>query len=90
MSLVAGIPACTAELRGHIGHAGPSRCRAMPVLLPPDGTIEAVRVATAPGWAFGVQWHPEWHYAGNADSMAIFRAFGAACRAYATGRRKAA
>ena len=29
----------------------------------PDGTIEAVRVAGAPGWAFGVQWHPEWHYA---------------------------
>ncbi len=56
----------------------------------PDGTIEAVRVVTAPGWAIGVQWHPEWHYAGNADSMAIFRAFGEACRAYAAGRRKAA
>lgn len=56
----------------------------------PDGTIEAVRVATAPGWAYGVQWHPEWHYAGNPDSMAIFRAFGEACRAYATGRRRAA
>ena len=47
----------------------------------PDGTIEAVRVATAPGWAFGVQWHPEWRFAENADSMALFHAFGAACRA---------
>ena len=47
-------------------------------------------MAGAPGWAFGVQWHPEWHYAENADSMAIFRAFGEACRAYASGRRKAA
>ena len=25
----------------------------------PDGTIEAVRVVSAPGFAFGVQWHPE-------------------------------
>ncbi len=58
--------------------------------LAPDGTIEAVRVVNTPGWAIGVQWHPEWHYAGNVDSMAIFRAFGEACRAYATGRRKAA
>ncbi len=56
----------------------------------PDGTIEGVRVLGTPGWAFGVQWHPEWHYAENEDSMAIFRAFGEACRAYASGRRKAA
>ena len=46
----------------------------------PDGTIEAVRVASAPGWAFGVQWHPEWRFAENADSMALFAAFGEACR----------
>jgi len=50
-----------------------------------DGTIEAVRVATASGFACGVQWHPEWGYASNAASLAIFRAFGAACRAYRTG-----
>ena len=54
-----------------------------------DGTIEAVRVASAPGWAFGVQWHPEWRYAENPDSVAIFRAFGDACRAYAGLRRAA-
>jgi putative glutamine amidotransferase len=54
-----------------------------------DGTIEAVRVASAPGWAFGVQWHPEWRYAQNPDSVAIFRAFGDACRAYAGLRRAA-
>lgn len=56
----------------------------------PDGMIEGVRVASASGWAFGVQWHPEWAYAENADSMALFRAFGDACRAYAVGERKAA
>jgi putative glutamine amidotransferase len=56
----------------------------------PDGTIEAVRVVTAPGWAQGVQWHPEWNYADNEDSLALFRAFGDACRAYAAGLRRAA
>ncbi len=58
--------------------------------LAEDGTIEAVRVATAAGWAFGVQWHPEWAYAQNADSLSLFRAFGEACRSYAAGRRRAA
>jgi putative glutamine amidotransferase len=56
----------------------------------PDGTIEAVRVASAPGWAFGVQFHPEWHWATDAPSRAIFAAFGAACRAYAQGLKRAA
>ncbi len=55
-----------------------------------DGTIEAVRVASAPGWALGLQWHPEWRYAENPDSVAIFRAFGEACRAYAGRLRQAA
>jgi putative glutamine amidotransferase len=45
-----------------------------------DGTIEALRAEGA-GFALGVQWHPEWRYAENPDSVALFRAFGAACRA---------
>jgi putative glutamine amidotransferase len=56
----------------------------------PDGTIEAVRVERASGWAFGVQWHPEWGYADDSASLALFRAFGAACAAYRSGLRKAA
>ena len=56
----------------------------------PDGTIEAVRVATASGFAFGVQWHPEWAYGDNPHSLALFAAFGAACRAFAGGLRRAA
>jgi putative glutamine amidotransferase len=28
-----------------------------------------------------VQWHPEWRFAENEDSMALFQAFGEACRA---------
>ena len=55
----------------------------------PDGTTEAVRVQGA-AFAFGVQWHPEWEYASDTNSVALFRAFGDACRAYAGGIRKAA
>jgi putative glutamine amidotransferase len=55
-----------------------------------DGTIEAVRVERAPGWAFGVQWHPEWRCADDSASLALFRAFGAACAAYRSGLQKAA
>jgi len=55
----------------------------------PDGTIEAVRVLDA-GFAFAVQWHPEWDYASDTNSVTLFRAFGNACRAYAGGIRKAA
>ena len=56
----------------------------------PDGTIEAVRLETARGFTLGVQWHPEWGYADDTASLAIFRAFGEACRAYQSGMRKAA
>jgi putative glutamine amidotransferase len=48
--------------------------------LAPDGTIEALRPAAGGGFALAVQWHPEWHYAEDAASLALFRAFGAACR----------
>ncbi len=47
----------------------------------PDGTIEAVAMPSAPGWVVGVQWHPEWAFAANPHSVAIFTAFGDACRA---------
>ena len=48
----------------------------------PDGTIEAVSMTDAPGFVLGLQWHPEWRFAENAVSVAIFRAFGDACRAW--------
>lgn len=47
----------------------------------PDGTIEAVRVADAPGFALAVQWHPEWRVLENPISRRLFAAFGAACQA---------
>lgn len=48
----------------------------------PDGLIEAIVVADAPGFALGVQWHPEWCVKESEVSMAIFQAFGDACRSY--------
>lgn len=48
----------------------------------PDGLIEAIGVAGAPGFALGVQWHPEWRVRENDLSLAIFHAFGDACRSY--------
>ncbi len=46
-----------------------------------DGTVEAVRVATAPGFAVGVQWHPEYDWMSDAVSRSILAAFGDAVRA---------
>ena len=46
----------------------------------PDGTIEAVRAVTAPGFAVGVQWHPEYDWDHDAVSRRIFEAFGEAVR----------
>jgi putative glutamine amidotransferase len=56
----------------------------------PDNTIEAVRVERASAFAMGVQWHPEWGYADDSASLALFHAFGDACRAYRSGMRRAA
>ncbi len=53
-----------------------------------DGTIEAVRVTDARAFAFGVQFHPEWHFATDPASRAIFEAFGDACRLYRAGRER--
>jgi putative glutamine amidotransferase len=47
-----------------------------------DGLVEAFVVADAPGFTLAVQWHPEWQVTENAASLAIFRGFGEACRAY--------
>jgi putative glutamine amidotransferase len=51
-----------------------------------DGTIEAVSVEAAPGFALAVQWHPEWQVLENPHSRRLFAAFGDAARAHA-GRR---
>jgi len=43
-----------------------------------DGTIEAIRIADAPAFAIGVQWHAEYDPQTNPINKALFKAFGAA------------
>ena len=45
-----------------------------------DGTIEAIRIADASGFALGVQWHAEHDPQTNPINGALFRAFGEAIR----------
>jgi putative glutamine amidotransferase len=52
----------------------------------PDGLIEAFAVRQAPAFAIGLQWHPEWQFAHNPFSSALFAAFGEAARARAVSR----
>src|ERR1700739_3693642 len=46
-----------------------------------DGTIEAIRIADAPGFALGVQWHAEYDPHRNPINRALFQAFGEALTA---------
>ena len=39
-----------------------------------DGTIEAIRIADASGFALGVQWHAEYDPQGNPINRALFEA----------------
>jgi putative glutamine amidotransferase len=48
-----------------------------------DGTIEAIRIADAAGFALGVQWHAEYDPQSNAVNRALFQAFGAALAEHA-------
>src|ERR1700690_2300003 len=43
-----------------------------------DGTIEGIRIADAPGFALGVQWHAEYDPQRNPINRALFQAFGEA------------
>jgi putative glutamine amidotransferase len=50
-----------------------------------DGTIEAIRVKDAPGFALGVQWHAEYDPQSNPINRALFEAFGEALRTQQRG-----
>ena len=52
----------------------------------PDGTAEAIYIEGAPGFAMGVQWHPEYQAAQDPVSRPLFEALGRA----AAGLRRAA
>jgi putative glutamine amidotransferase len=46
-----------------------------------DGTIEAIRIADAPSFALGVQWHAEYDPQRNPVNRTLFQAFGEALTA---------
>ena len=48
------------------------------ILVDEAGTIEAIRVAEASGFALGVQWHAEYDPQTNPINRALFQAFGTA------------
>jgi putative glutamine amidotransferase len=52
-----------------------------------DGLVEGFRVDGSKAFALAVQWHPEWQVSDNEFSMAIFSAFGDACRKYAAQKK---
>ncbi|WP_417687152.1 gamma-glutamyl-gamma-aminobutyrate hydrolase family protein [Roseibium sp.] len=52
-----------------------------------DGTIEAVSVASAPGYVVATQWHPEYWVSSDTPSKKLFEAFGQAARDYAAARK---
>jgi putative glutamine amidotransferase len=52
----------------------------------PDGLVEGVRVKDAAGFAYGVQWHPEWHHERHPFYQRTLEAFAAACRARRAAR----
>ena len=54
--------------------------------IAPDGLVEAVSVKDGKAFALAVQWHPEWQVSSNPIYLAIFQAFGDACRRRATQR----
>jgi len=43
-----------------------------------DGVVEAFSVTGSSGFSMGLQWHPEWQFAKDPFSRALFAAFGAA------------
>jgi putative glutamine amidotransferase len=47
-----------------------------------DGTIEAIRIDGAPGFALGVQWHAEYVADPNPVNRSLFEAFGKALQEY--------
>lgn len=53
-----------------------------------DGTIEAIRIADAPGFALGVQWHAEADAQDNAVNRTLFQAFGHAVAEHNARRGK--
>jgi len=57
-------------------------CRVVVEGVADDGTIEAIRIADAPGFALGVQWHAEYDPQHNPVNRVLFEAFAEAISAH--------
>ena len=80
--LLEGIAGRTEAMVNSLHHQGIDRL-APPLAAEaraPDGQIEAVSMPDAPAFLLGVQWHPEWRWADDELSRAIFAAFGKALK----------
>jgi putative glutamine amidotransferase len=60
-------------------------CRVIVEGVADDGTIEAIRIDGAPGFALGVQWHAEYDPQTNPINRTIFQAFGKAVAGHKRG-----
>ena len=73
------ISGCSEAMVNSLHHQGIDRLAPGLVVeaVAPDGQIEAVSLAGAKAFLLGVQWHPEWAFARDPLSRAIFAGFGA-------------
>ena len=77
-----GVPVNSLHNQG-VRHLG---LRLVPEAWAPDGTVEAARVVDASGFAFGVQWHPEYDWQNNPLSRRLFETFGREAATFRLGR----
>jgi putative glutamine amidotransferase len=77
-NLVASITGLESAMVNSLHHQGVDRLapQLQADASAPDGQIEAVSMPCASGFVLGLQWHPEWRWAENPVSGAIFAAFG--------------
>lgn len=78
--LLAKLSGLTGAMVNSLHHQGIDRLAPMLRVeaTAPDGQIEAVSMPGARAFLLGVQWHPEWAFASDPLSKAIFASFGAA------------
>lgn len=78
--VLAGLCGCAEAQVNSLHHQGIDRLAdALRVeATAPDGLVEAVSLKAPRGFLLGVQWHPEWAFAEDALSRAIFRGFAVA------------
>lgn len=80
---LAEITGCNEFLVNSLHSQGIDRLGAglVPEAYASDGLIEAISIPSAKAFALAVQWHPEWNVLNTPPYLAIFHAFGEACRA---------